>query len=306
MRNEVINEPCDAGCRHSGFTLIELLVVIAIIAILAAMLLPVLSKAKQKTHGVYCMNNTRQLMLGWRMYPDDNGDLLPPNDYPCTTGFSYLANPPLRNWVVGTMYVPPDSVNSAILTDPRYSLLATYVKTPQVYRCPADKSMSKTTPSQPRVRSMSMNSAVGTRWNTSNAADRGKAVHGGWLPGSYNESQTAWLTYGKLSHTVTRPGPANLWVLMDENPDAINDASMAVQCGDLQGKRVVDFPASYHNGACGIAFADGHSEIKKWLGSTIKNGPQPPGFSLNVLVPASDPAGIEDLEWLQARTSAPR
>ncbi len=101
-----------AGSREGGFTLIELLVVIAIIAILAALLLPALAKAKQKAQAMGCMSNTRQLMLCWKIYADDNGDLLAPNDYPYTTCAARdgIAS---RNWVFGTMWknCPLDAVD---------------------------------------------------------------------------------------------------------------------------------------------------------------------------------------------------
>jgi prepilin-type N-terminal cleavage/methylation domain-containing protein/prepilin-type processing-associated H-X9-DG protein len=287
--------------RRTGFTLIELLVVIAIIAILAAMLLPALSRAKQKAHGISCMNNTKQIMLGWTMYAGDNKDYLPANDYPYLTPLSSIPLPQRRNWVAGSMAIDIDAVRESILKDPDVTQLAPYVPNVQIYRCPADKSTAR---GRPRIRSMSMNNAVGTRWYSAPAGAYGKmAVEGGWLPGVYNTGQTIWLTYGKLG-SFTRPGPARTWVLMDEHPDAINDASMAVQVGNAAGERIVDFPASYHGGAGGMSFADGHSEIRKWEGERMRQGPLPPGYQLNQ--PATDEGSREDLRWLQQRTSARR
>jgi prepilin-type N-terminal cleavage/methylation domain-containing protein/prepilin-type processing-associated H-X9-DG protein len=287
-----------ASAGKTGFTLIELLVVIAIIAILAAMLMPALAKAKTKAQGISCMNNTKQILLGWKVYSDDNGDYLPPNDYPYQHQFVTGD----AGWVVGGMDSGSgtDPTNAVIENDERATLLAHYNLRAPVYRCPADQ--SHFSDGSPKVRSYSMNQAVGTQWKGGSGGHL--PMGGGWLPGSYNANQTAWRTYGK-SASILFPTPSMLWVLIDEHPDSINDTGLSVECG-LTGSAdvIVDFPASYHNGACGLSFADGHSEIHKWLDARTK----PPAtytFPSSLALGVSSPNN-PDVDWLQARTSAPQ
>ena len=148
--------------RHAGFTLIELLVVIAIIAILAGLLLPALSRAKQKAMGVVCINNQHQLLIAWRVYADDNNDVLVLNN-PDNYGD---ANGHLPSWCLGDMrYGRPDGTNVALLMSNRVASLGPYVHTEKVFKCPSDRSRTTLADgkSYPRVRSYSMNGTMGAR-----------------------------------------------------------------------------------------------------------------------------------------------
>ena len=254
---------------QDGFTLIELLVVIAIIAILAGMLLPALAKAKAKGNGIMCLNNTKQLMMSWKLYVDDQNGKIPP---------AYSSNPNFNSWAYGNLDWNTANRDNWDVTNTlgKGSIWRYTGMTQKIYKCPADTFLTLGANGKPRIRSNSINSWVG--------------MHDG-QPTWFGNSPP-WRMFLKDSDFVQ---PSDTWVFVDEHPDGINDAFFVAGYGATQWG---DFPASYHNRACGFSFADGHAEIRKWISSTSVYPVTTQGISAKPF----DALGKQDFLWYQERT----
>jgi len=270
-----------SGKVTGAFTLVELLVVIALIAILAALLLPAMGKAKAKAQGIACLSNTRQLGYAWTLYAGDHEDRLPYN----------LADTASRtniNWTSGVMSTDmnPDNTNTATITDA--SLGAYANRSTAVYRCPSDFVLSKVQREAgwtARVRSYSMNAMIG---------DAGPVSAAGT-----NVNNPGYVQFFKMTAI---PEPAQIFVFLDEHPVSIDDGYFVNRASEHQWH---DLPASYHDSSAAFSFADGHARMKRWVVASTKAplNPDAATFNLPFYVTRAQSA---DFNWVVEHMSVDR
>jgi prepilin-type N-terminal cleavage/methylation domain-containing protein/prepilin-type processing-associated H-X9-DG protein len=283
--------------QREGFTLIELLVVIAIIAILAAMLLPALNKSKARAQGTMCMSNMRQLTLAWIQYAHDSNDLIP-----YASSDRSFAPDPKRDayvWVTGLLdFDPYNTSNYDVATDIQKSPLWPYCgKSAGIWKCPADHSTIVpgygpfTGHRVPRVRSMSMSIWLGGFWGGLTSIDPGV-------------SSPPWRLYLRLTDIVD-PGPSRTLLFWDQREDTINYGNFFISMTGFPNQPIqtqidYDMPASYHNGAGGLSFVDGHAEIHRWRDPRTTPPIQPDSPMGGGFRPSPN---NRDIVWLQERAT---
>jgi prepilin-type N-terminal cleavage/methylation domain-containing protein/prepilin-type processing-associated H-X9-DG protein len=269
--------------KDRAFTLMELLVVIAIIAILAALLLPVISKAKARAQAIECQSNLKQLQLAWQMYVNDHNDFIPGNNWWQEAGSNGMARCSL-NWMTGwedaTLADNPDNTNTDLFLNPQWASLGEYVKSAAIYHCPASRVVVKEGNGLfPLARTVSMN---------------------GWM-GYTNRPLDTQFQFIRKTTDLVKLSASDALVFVDERDDSVDDGFFGVS---MVNDTMVEIAASYHGGCGTVTFADGHAELHRWL-SPDTQFPQHSGVATEnyKFIPvASDDV---DLLWLRDHATSP-
>ena len=267
--------------KARAFTLIELLVVIAIIAILAALLLPALSRAKEQARQTVCMGNLRQLAITMALYASDNQDRLPNNGYGCAATLQGH-----RLWVVGDEHInPPSFTNLAYLVDPKFALFASYLPDPKIYKCPSDHGKAPIHGRwYPHTRSYALNSYIA--WV--------------WPPATWDSPRYVWF---RKTSDFARASPAHIFTFIDTSPGNICHSAFVVYLGTTLKGLFYHLPSCQHSGAGTVAFADGHVEVHRWRDPWTQQMSRTNWLPNHLTLYSR---GNPDLQWLRDHASVPR